>query len=81
MYIHIYLHMSTIFYTYIHIYIFRYIYLFFSHDIMVDRPSRSQCVLSWLPHAAHTTISWITFCNTIVRFNQSNNSNQFENFR
>lgn len=27
--------------------------------------------LNRLPHAAHTTIPWITFCHTIMRFNQS----------
>lgn len=38
-------------YVYFSIYIF-----YFSHNISVDRPSRSQCVLNRLPHAAHTTI-------------------------
>lgn len=59
----------------IHIYI--NIPIFFSHDIIVDRPSRSQCVLNRLPHAAHTTIPWITFCNVIMRFNQSKKFNIF----
>nr|DAO21805.1 MAG TPA: hypothetical protein [Caudoviricetes sp.] len=45
--------------------------MFFSHDNTVDRQSHSQCVLNRLPHAAHTTIPWITFWNTIMRFNQS----------
>nr|DAK10893.1 MAG TPA: hypothetical protein [Caudoviricetes sp.] len=48
------------------------IYLFvFSPVLIVDRPSHSQCVLNRLPHAAHTTSTWITFCHTIMRFNQS----------
>lgn len=54
------------------------IYLFvFSHDSTVDRPSRSQCVLNRLPHAAHTTILWITFLNTFMSFNQSKKFNIF----
>lgn len=68
LYIHIYLHMST--YFLIHMYILIYLFVF-SSLFIVDRPSRSQCVLNRLPHAAHTTIPWITFCNTIMRFNQS----------
>lgn len=54
------------------------IYLFvFSHDNTVDRPSHSQCVLNRLPHAAYTTIPWITFCNVIMSFNQSKKFNVF----
>lgn len=68
LYIHIYLHMST--YFLIHMYILIYLFVF-SSLFIVDRPSHSQCVLNRLPHAAHTTIPWITFCNTIMRFNQS----------
>ena len=61
----------------IYICIYQDIYLFFSPVLIVDRPSHSQCVLNRLPHAAHTTIPWITFCNTIMRFNQSKIFNIF----
>lgn len=54
----------------IHMYISIYLFVF-SHDNTVDRPSHSQCVLNRLPHAASHDQRWITFCNTILRFNQS----------
>ena len=69
--------MSTIF-LYIYTYLYFSIYIpIISHDTSVDRPSHSQCVLNWLPHAAHTTIPLITFCNVFMRFNQSNKFNIF----
>lgn len=65
-YTYIYLHMSIYYHMYISIYLF-----VFSSLFIVDRPSRSQCVLNQPPHAAHTTIPWITFCNMFMRFTQS----------
>ena len=65
----------TYMFTYVHpffIYMYILIYLFvFSHDNTVDRPSHSQCVLNRLPHAASHDQRYITFCNTLMRFNQS----------
>lgn len=71
-YTYIYLHMSIYYHMYILIYLF-----VFSSLFIVDRPSRSQCVLNRLPHAAHTTSGMITFCNGIMRFNQSKIFNIF----
>ncbi len=51
--------------------------LFFSPISTVDRPSHSQYVLSLLSHAAHTPLIAITFCNALMRFDQSNNLNIF----
>lgn len=65
LYIRMYLHMSTYFFIYMYISIYPFV---FSPIITVDRQSHSQCVLNRLPHAAHTTIPWITFCNVIMRF-------------
>jgi len=68
-------------FTYVHLFFNTYVYInisiCFSSLFIVDRPSRSQCVLNRLPHAAHTTIPWITFCNTVIRFNQSKKFNIF----
>ena len=74
LYIHIYLHMSIYFFIYMYIQIYLFV---FSPVLIVDRPSHSQCVLNQPPHAAHTTIPWITFCNGIMRFNQSKIFNIF----
>ena len=74
----------TYIFTYVHLLIHMYIsiYLFvFSSVFTVDRPSHSQCVLNQLPHAASHDQRCITFCNTIMRFNQSKKFNQFEDFR
>lgn len=54
----------------IHMYISIYLFVFSSIST-VDRPSRSQCVFNRLPHAASHDQRCITFCNTIMRFNQS----------
>lgn len=56
----------TYIFTYVHLLSYVYInisFCFFSHDIIVDRPSHFQYILNRLPHAAHTTSTWITFCN------------------
>lgn len=71
-YIYIYICPPICIYIYISIYLF-----IFSRYILVDRPSHSQCVLNLLPHAAHTTIPWITFCNMFMRFTQSKKFNVF----
>lgn len=75
--IYIYIYICSPIFMCIYIFICFDLYFCFSHNISVDRPSRSQCVLNQLPNAAHTTITWITFCNIFMRFNQSNKFNIF----
>lgn len=68
-------------YTYIFIYVHLFfIYMYLSIYLFVFSRGNTmsvQVVLNRLPHAAHTTIPWITFCNMFMRFTQSKKFNVF----
>ena len=76
--IYIYIYICPPFFIYLYVYLYFSIHLFvFSSISTVDRPSRSQCVLNQLPHAASPYSRCITFCHALMRFNQSKKFNIF----